>query len=91
MKRIYSAADLQEAHLLAQLLQEHNIDCHVFNENLQGGVGEIPFVQAYPEIWLGREEDESRARGSSRISSNGQRMVPPGCAAIAARRIRGSS
>ncbi len=62
MKRIYNASDLVEAHLLAQLLREAGIECHVFNENLQGGVGEIPFTHAYPEIWVVDEAEAARAR-----------------------------
>ena len=62
MKRLYSAADLQQAHLLAQRLREAGIPCHVFNEHLQGGVGEIPFTHAWPELWLEDAADEDRAR-----------------------------
>ena len=62
MKRIYSAADLPQAHLLAHRLREAGIACHVFNENLQGGVGEIPFTHVYPEIWLEDETQEEQAR-----------------------------
>ncbi len=62
MKRIYTAANLQDAHILAHILREAGIGCHIFNENLQGGVGEIPFTHAYPEIWLAEAGDTERAR-----------------------------
>lgn len=61
MKRIYSAINLQEAHLIAGLLQRSGIEVTVENENLQGGVGEIPFTHAYPEIYLIDERDQMRA------------------------------
>ncbi len=61
MKRIYSAASLPEAHLLLHKLREHNIAARVFNENAQGGVGELPFTHAYPEVWIEHAEDEDRA------------------------------
>ncbi len=76
MKRIYSASDLVEAHLLVQLLREAGIECHVFNENLQGGVGEIPFTHAYPEIWVVDEADEARARALIQEYERAGRSAP---------------
>ncbi len=61
MKKIYAAANLQDAHIIAHTLKAEGIQCHIFNENMQSGVGEIPFVQAYPEIWVVLEADEPRA------------------------------
>jgi len=63
--RIYSANDLQEAHLLMGLLRREGIPAHVFNENAVGGMGEIPFTQTWPEIWL--EDDRDRARAEAVI------------------------
>lgn len=62
MVRIYSAASLPEAHLVRGLLGQAGIDATVFNENLQGGLGEIPFTHAYPEVWIIDERDLQRAR-----------------------------
>lgn len=62
VKRIYLAASLPEAHLLLHSLQAENIEATVFNENAQGGVGELPVTQVYPEVWIERAEDETRAR-----------------------------
>jgi hypothetical protein len=62
MIRLYTAADLPDAYLMLGLLERHGIDARVFNENAQGGLGEIPFTQAYPEIWLLDERDLNRGR-----------------------------
>jgi Putative prokaryotic signal transducing protein len=62
VKRIYSAANLVEAHLLQQLLWQAGISAKVFNENATSAVGEIPFTHAYPEIWLLDERQEPRAQ-----------------------------
>ena len=62
MVRIYSAATLPDAHLVRGLLGQAGIDARVFNENLQGGLGEIPFTHAYPEVWIVNEGDLQRAR-----------------------------
>ncbi len=62
MVKIYSAATLPDAHLVRGLLGQAGIDATVFNENLQGGLGEIPFTHAYPEVWIVDEHDLQRAR-----------------------------
>lgn len=60
MKRLYMAAHLPDAHLLAHELESDGIKARVFNETLQGGVGELPHV--YPEVWIEDERDWERAR-----------------------------
>ena len=62
MERLYSAADLFEAYLIRDLLAEVGVRAQILNENAQGGVGEIPFTHAYPEVWVERENDLNRAR-----------------------------
>lgn len=62
MIRCYRAANLLEAHMLRDLLEQAGIKTHVFNENAQGGVGEIPFTHTYPELWLEDEHQLDRAR-----------------------------
>jgi len=63
MIRLYQAENLLEAYLLLHMLEQRRIPAKVLNENLHGAVGEIPFVQAWPEIWLEDERDLSLARG----------------------------
>jgi hypothetical protein len=62
MQRLYTAANLPEAYLLLHMLQAEGIAARVFNENAQGGVGELPFTHTYPEIWVERETDAGAAR-----------------------------
>lgn len=62
MHKLYAAANLPEAYLVLGLLRAAGIEAHVFNENAQGGLGEIPFTHAYPELWLVDEADLGRAR-----------------------------
>lgn len=57
MLKVYQAADLPEAYLLLHWLQARHIPARVLNENLQGAVGEIPFTQAWPEVWIEDERD----------------------------------
>ncbi len=61
MRKIYSAATLADAHLVVGLLAQAGIAAKVFNENAQGGLGEIPFTHAWPEVWLTDERDTEQA------------------------------
>lgn len=62
MQRLYAAANLPEAYIVLELLRAAGIEARVFNENAQGGLGEIPFTHAYPELWVLDEADLVRAR-----------------------------
>lgn len=61
MRRLYSAATLPDAHLVKGLLAQAGIEARVFNENAQGGMGEIPFTHAWPEVWIVDDADFARA------------------------------
>ncbi|MBK8163939.1 MAG: DUF2007 domain-containing protein [Gammaproteobacteria bacterium] len=62
MRKVYSAADLPQAYLLSHLFDQAGIAHYISNENLQGGVGELPFTHTYPALWLLDEADLERAR-----------------------------
>ena len=83
MKRIYSAANLPDAHIIVGLLGQAGIAARVFNENAQGGVGEIPFVHAWPEVWLEEETDSERAleliRGFEQGKDTEGQVACPAC------------
>ena len=61
MIKAYTAANLQDAHILLGLLHAAGIEARILNSNAQGGLGEIPFTHAYPEIWLVHARDLDRA------------------------------
>ena len=73
MLKIYSAANLPEAHLLLNLLQQAGISAQVLNAYAQGASGEIPFEQAYPQIWLEDERDKLLAE---KIITKYEAMAP---------------
>ena len=52
MKKLYVANDLIEARLLDGILHSRGIGSVVKNESLQGGLGELPFVEIWPEVWV---------------------------------------
>lgn len=62
MHKLYVAANLQEAHLINGMLASAGIDAQIFNQHSQGALGEIPFGEAYPEIWLADTADLAAAR-----------------------------
>ncbi len=62
MQKLYSAANLLDAYLLLHRLQRAGIGARVLNQHAQGGLGEIPFTHAYPEVWLIEPADAERAR-----------------------------
>lgn len=48
---------------LGSLLEEGGIASFVKNEYLQGGVGELPPNECWPELWVVEDGDEERAKG----------------------------
>ena len=60
--KLYTAADIIEAQLVQKLLASEGITTSLKNENLQSGVGELPFVEMWPELWLLNLHDLDRAR-----------------------------
>ena len=62
MRRVYCASMLVDAHLVKDLLSAEGIDSYVLNENSQGGLGEIPFTQVWPEVWVIEDKFYDRAR-----------------------------
>jgi rubrerythrin len=47
---------------LAGALRAAGIDCEVRNTALSGALGEIPFLECAPQIWIRNALDEARAR-----------------------------
>ena len=62
MKKIYVAQNLPDAHIVLNLLAQEGIDAHVFNANAQSGMGELPFTETYPQVWVMDDEQMSRAK-----------------------------
>lgn len=60
----HSLADSAELQLIKRMLEQMRIACMIRNENLIGAMGEIPFTQCYPELWLLDQADLSRAEAA---------------------------
>ena len=62
MKRVLIAPTLLDAQLAVDVLSSLGIGAHIFNANAAGALGEVPFLQAQPEIWVEDDAQADRAR-----------------------------
>ena len=63
VKQVFLARDVTEAHFVRGLLESHGLDAMVRGEDLWGTRGEVPFVDAWPTVWIvdDNREDDARA------------------------------
>ncbi len=59
---VFSYWDRLQAALLKEILAAEGIDCIVRNDQLSSAVGEIPFVECCPELWVIDSEAYPRAK-----------------------------
>ncbi len=64
MKKLYTFAlsDRAMAVMFRELLKREGVDCLLRNEELFTGMGEIPFTECYPELWVVDDEIYPRAQ-----------------------------
>lgn len=62
MKLIRRCDHLLQAAHLANVLRAAGIRCSLRNTTLAGGLGDIPFLECGPELWIDFALDEVRAR-----------------------------
>jgi hypothetical protein len=61
MKRVYRHDSMAEVGLIRGLLEQSGIACLTKNEQLSGALGEIPFPECQPELWVLEDADAARA------------------------------
>jgi hypothetical protein len=59
---VFSFQQRTEAGLLKEILANEGIACLVRNDQLSTALGEIPFVECYPELWVVDDETYPRAK-----------------------------
>ena len=57
MKKVFTSDNFVLAGHIHSLLEANNIDCHLRNMNLTGGIGELPINECWPEVWVNNEYD----------------------------------
>jgi hypothetical protein len=62
MKKVTTHESLAYIGHLKNLLEQSDIHCIVRNDQLSGGLGEIPFLECLPELWVLEDNDEGRAK-----------------------------
>jgi hypothetical protein len=61
MKRIFASLSLTEVHHVKNLLDTVGIRTVVRNELLASAIGQLPFTECQPELWLVDDVDSERA------------------------------
>lgn len=63
MKRVFTANTMSaDQEIVKSLLEEAKIACMIRNENLSTALGELPFMECSPEIWIMNDDDYPRAK-----------------------------
>lgn len=64
MKKLYtfSLAEQAQAGLLKELLENEGIACLIKNQQLFAALGEIPFLECAPELWVVDDDVWPRAK-----------------------------
>ena len=73
MRKVHTALNLPEAHLLVDLLAQHGIRARIFNANASSLAGEIPVDQARPQLWV---DDPSRLETARKVIDDYLRVNP---------------
>ncbi|MFI0397686.1 MAG: DUF2007 domain-containing protein [Thiolinea sp.] len=60
LKKVYTASTPLMPGFIQQILENAGINCTQRNYFLNGAMGELPFVETWPAIWVD-EQDEPRA------------------------------
>jgi hypothetical protein len=61
MKRVFRGRSLPEVGHLKSLLEQAGIGCMIKNEQLSGALGDIPFLECQPELWVLADRDADSA------------------------------
>lgn len=78
MKKVYSSDNLVMAGHVKSLLELENIECIIKNENLTGGIGELPPVECWPEVWIINDDKLPEAESVVRsVLDTGDSDAPP--------------
>jgi hypothetical protein len=62
MKKLTTSPSLVTINHYKNVLESEGIACQIKNEHLGSIVGEMPFVEVWPELWVVNDLDLDRAR-----------------------------
>jgi len=61
MQRVATAESLAEIGHFRNVLEQNGIRCFIRNEQLSGALGEVPFLECLPELWVVSDRDVQQA------------------------------
>ncbi len=76
MKKIYSAANLQDASIFRDLLEADGIPCEIRGDHLSNLRGTIPTPDSYPSIWVEDSDYEKAIEKIKEYTSQQAREEP---------------
>jgi hypothetical protein len=62
MKLLARADNLMLGTIWVESLRAAGVGCQLRNTTLGGAIGEIPFLECAPQLWIDNDADEARAR-----------------------------
>ena len=62
MKKLTASASLVTINHFKNVLESEGIACRIKNEHLGSIVGEMPFIEVWPELWVINDLDYDRAK-----------------------------
>jgi hypothetical protein len=61
MRKIYENVEFTQVGYFQSILEEAGIPSFLKNLGASAGMGEIPFIEVFPELWVVNDEDYERA------------------------------
>jgi hypothetical protein len=68
MKRVFASLSLPDVHHARNLLASVGIRAQVKNEMLASAIGQLPFTDCQPEVWV---EDDADAERAAKLLADG--------------------
>ena len=89
MKKVFTGADPVLVGHIRSILEAEGIEIFVKNEHLSGGIGELPAIECWPELWVKEDRDADRAelliqevRAQSGVESTSSTWTCPACGEV---------
>jgi hypothetical protein len=76
MKLVYSAESVVQVAHMRNVLESAGIDCVVRNYHLASVMGEIPFVESWPQLWAVNDSQHGEAEQLIAAALNGVQGGP---------------
>jgi hypothetical protein len=62
MKKVFASLNIAEVGLLKTLLEQEGIACTTRNQHISIALGEVPFLECMPELWVLDDQDFTKAQ-----------------------------